>query len=113
MNPHPHLTDFLLQGPLAAGPNPLDGVTPNLELLGVRFSNMVTLVLGAIWALGLAVIAAAFLWNLTKWGLAGQRGNIDDVEDGSAGAKRSAIAFFGTAIAGIILGALLAVAGML
>lgn len=113
MNTHPHLTDLLLQGSLAAGPNPLDGVTPNLELLGVRFSNMVTLVLGAIWALGLAVIAAAFLWNLTKWGLAGQRGNIDDVEDGSAGAKRSAIAFFGTAIAGIILGALLAVAGML
>ena len=113
MNTHPSITDLLLQGPLAAGPNPLDGVTPNLELLGVRFSNMVTLVLGAIWALGLAVIAAAFLWNLTKWGLAGQRGNIDDVEDGSAGAKRSAIAFFGTAIADIILGALLAVAGML
>lgn len=113
MNTHPSITDLLYRGPLAAGPNPLDGVTPNLELLGVRFSNMVTLVLGAIWALGLAVIAAAFLWNLTKWGLAGQRGNIDDVEDGSAGAKRSAIAFFGTAIAGIILGALLAVAGML
>lgn len=113
MNTHPRFTDFLLQGPLAASSNPLDGVTPNLELLGVRFSNMVTLVLGAIWAVALAVIAAAFLWNLAKWGLAGQRGNVDDVEDGSAGAKRSAIAFFGTAIAGIILGALLAVAGML
>lgn len=113
MNTHPHLTDLLLQGPLAAGPNPLDGVTPNLELFGVRFSNMVTLVLGAIWALSLVAIAAAFLWNLAKWGFAGQRGNIDDVEDGSAGAKRSAIAFFGSAIAGIILGAMLSVAGML
>lgn len=108
-----YLHGLLLQSPLAAGANPLDGVTPNLELLGVKFSNMVTLVLGAIWALALAIIAAAFLWNLAKWGLAGQRGNIDDVEDGSAGAKRSALAFFGTAIAGIILGALLSVAGML
>lgn len=108
-----YLHSFLLQGFLVAGANPLDGVTPNLELLGVKFSNMVTLVLGAIWALALAIIAAAFLWNLAKWGLAGQRGNIDDVEDGSAGAKRSALAFFGTAIAGIILGALLSVAGML
>ncbi|MFJ6419025.1 hypothetical protein [Paeniglutamicibacter sp. NPDC091659] len=110
---HPSLTSLLALGLTAAGPNPLDGVSPNLELLGVKFSNMVTLVLGAIWALALAAIAAAFLWNLAKWGMAGQRGNIDDVEDGSSGAKRSAIAFFGTAIAGIILGALLAVAGML
>ena len=108
-----YLHGLFLQSPLASGANPLDGVTPNLELLGVKFSNMVTLVLGAIWALALAIIAAAFLWNLAKWGMAGQRGNIDDVEDGSSGAKRSAIAFFGTAIAGIILGALLAVAGML
>ena len=113
MTTHLYLHLSLLQGALAAGINPLDGVSPNLELLGVKFSNMVTLVLGAIWALALAVIAAAFLWNLAKWGMAGQRGNIDDVEDGSSGAKRSAIAFFGTAIAGIILGALLAVAGML
>ena len=91
--------------------NPLDGVTPSISVLGVKFEGAVQLVLGALWALVLVLLAGAFLWNLMKWGVARNRGHSDDIEEGAAGAKKTGVAFGMAAGASVILGAILAIAG--
>lgn len=90
--------------------NPLDGVTPSIDVFGVKFEGAVQLVLGGLWALVLILLAAAFLWNLMKWGVARNRGHSDDIEEGASGAKKTGIAFGATACASVILGAFLALA---
>lgn len=90
--------------------NPLDGVTPSIDVFGVKFEGAVQLVLGGLWALVLILIVGAFLWNLMKWGVARNRGHSDDIEEGAAGAKKSGIAFACAAGASVILGAFLALA---
>ena len=91
--------------------NPLDWTKPNFDVLGVKFKNASSLVLGGIWALGLVLLAGAFLWNLTKWGVAKKRGHTDDITEGAEGAKKTGIAFGATAGAGVILGSILALVG--
>lgn len=90
--------------------NPLEGVTPNLDVFGGEFGGAITLILGGIWALALVFVAGAFLWNLAKWGIARQKGHSDDIADGAEGAKRSGIAFGATVGASVILGGIIAVA---
>ncbi|MFM9431983.1 hypothetical protein [Arthrobacter sp. MP_2.3] len=95
----------------AAADNPLDGVTPNIDVFGVKFKGAIQLILGGIWALVLILVTAAFLWNLGKWGVARQRGHSDDISDGADGAKRSGIAFAAVAGASVIIGGILALTG--
>ncbi|VXC40682.1 conserved hypothetical protein [Arthrobacter sp. 9V] len=90
--------------------NPLDGVTPSIDVLGVKFEGAVQMVLGALWALALILLAGAFIWNLMKWGIARNRGHSDDLEDGAAGAKKTGIAFGAAAGASVIIGGILALA---
>lgn len=90
--------------------NPLDGVTPSIDVLGVKFTGAVQMVLGAIWALALILLAGMFIWNLMKWGIARNRGHSDDIEDGAAGAKKTGIAFGAAAGASVIIGGILALA---
>src|SRR4051794_22553520 len=92
----------------AAADNPLDGVTPNINVFGVQFQGAIQLILGGIWALVLILVTAAFLMNLGKWGIARQRGHSDDIADGADGAKRSGVAFAAVAGAGVIIGGILA-----
>ena len=92
----------------AAADNPLDGVTPNINVFGVQFQGAIQLILGGLWALVLILVTAAFLMNLGKWGIARQRGHSDDIEEGAAGAKKSGIAFAAVAGASVILGGILA-----
>jgi hypothetical protein len=91
-----------------AADNPLGGVTPNINVFGVKFTGAMQLILGGIWALVLFLLAAAFLWNLMKWGIARQRGHADDIEEGASGAKKTGIAFGAAAGASVILGGILA-----
>lgn len=90
--------------------NPLDGVTPSIDVLGVKFTGAVQMVLGAIWALALILLAGMFIWNLMKWGIARNRGHSDDIEDGAAGAKKTGVAFGAAAGASVIIGGILALA---
>ncbi len=90
--------------------NPLDGVTPSIDVLGVKFEGAVQMVLGAIWALALILLAGMFIWNLMKWGIARNRGHSDDIEEGSAGVKKTGIAFGAAAAASVIIGGILALA---
>jgi hypothetical protein len=92
----------------AAADNPLDGVTPNINVFGVQFQGAIQLILGGIWALVLILVTAAFLMNLGKWGIARQRGHSDDIADGADGAKRSGVAFAAVAGASVIIGGILA-----
>ncbi|MFB8369650.1 hypothetical protein ACLKOZ_15760 [Arthrobacter sp. R4] len=87
--------------------NPLDGVTPKLDVFGVKFEGATQLILAGIWALALVLVAAKFLWNIAKWGLAKDRGHSDDISEGAAGAKKSGIAFGALAGASVILGGIL------
>ena len=92
----------------AAAKNPLDGVTPNNSVYGVKFQGAIHIKLGGIWALVMILVTAAFLMNLGKWGISRQRGNSDDIADGADGAKRSGIAFAAVAGASVIIGGILA-----
>ena len=94
-----------------AADNPLDGVTPSIDVFGVQFKGAIQLILGGIWALALILVTAAFLWNLAKWGFARQRGHSDDISDGAEAAKRSGVAFGAVAGASVIIGGILALTG--
>lgn len=90
--------------------NPLDGVTPSIDVFGVKFTGAIQMILGGVWALALILLAGAFIWNLMKWGIARNRGHSDDIEDGAAGAKKTGIAFGAAAGASVIIGGILALA---
>jgi len=106
------LSNILTKITIAAAPeNPLNGVTPSIDVFGVQFKGAIQLVMGGLWALALLAVTAAFIWNLAKWGVARKDGRVDDISDGATGAKRSGIAFGCVAGASVLIGALLAVAG--
>ena len=106
------LSNILTKITIAAAPsNPLDGVTPSIDVFGVQFKGAIQLVMGGLWALALLGVTAAFIWNLAKWGIARKDGRVDDISDGATGAKRSGIAFGCVAGASVLIGAFLAVAG--
>ncbi|MGO4431773.1 hypothetical protein AB4Y88_00300 [Paenarthrobacter sp. RAF9] len=88
--------------------NPLDGVTPSIDVFGVKFKGAVQMILGGLWAIALILLAGAFIWNLAKWGIARNRGHSDDIEDGASGAKKTGIAFGAAAGASVIIGGILA-----
>ena len=100
-------TEIIIQSAVPVIDNPLVGVEPSLDVFGVKFKGATQLILGGIWALVLVGIAAAFLWNLAKWGIARQRGHSDDIEEGAGGVKKSGIAFGAAAGASVILGGVL------
>lgn len=104
------ITKVLTNITIATAPgNPLEGVTPSIEVFGVEFKGALQLVLGGVWALALLALAGAFIWNLMKWGVARKEGRSDDISDGATGAKRSGIAFGAAAGASLIIGGILAV----
>jgi hypothetical protein len=100
--------EIIIRSAVPSAQNPLDGVAPDISVFGVKFQSAIQLILGGIWALALVLVAAAFLWNLAKWGFARQRGHSDDIEEGASGAKKSGIAFAAVAGASVILGGILA-----
>jgi hypothetical protein len=100
--------EVIIRSAVLSAQNPLDGVTPDISVFGVKFQSAIQLILGGIWALALILVAAAFLWNLAKWGFARNRGHSDDIEEGASGAKKSGIAFAAVAGASVILGGILA-----
>lgn len=93
-------------------PNPLDGVTPSIEVFGVQFQGKLNLLLGGFWALALAVCVFGILRGLAKYGYARSYShNSSDLTEGADAAKKAGIAFGATAGLGLIVGAILFVVG--
>lgn len=95
-----------------AAENPLDGVTPNIDVFGIQFKTAGQLILGGIWALGILLVTGAFLWNLSKWGFAKHRKHADDMAEGAEDAKRSGLALGAVAGASLIIGGILALTNL-
>jgi hypothetical protein len=47
------LSNILTKITIAAPDNPLDGVTPSIDVFGVQFKGAIQLVMGGLWALAL------------------------------------------------------------
>lgn len=102
--------DVLSQVSLAlpAIDNPLDGVTPTVEVFGVTFKGRLNIILGGLWGLVLVISAAAVIIAAGKWAWAAKVVHSSDSALEGAGQFRSALVAFG-ALAGMstILGAIL------
>ena len=48
----------------AAANNPLDGVTPNINVFGVKFQGAIQLILGGIWAALLGAVAGLLIGHV-------------------------------------------------
>jgi hypothetical protein len=91
--------------------NPLDGVTPDMGILGPAFGHTWARVAGAIWALLIAVavlyLAAAFLSMMQ----AKRIGNSHMVTDAAGDLKIRAAALGGLVGLPVIVGAIISVVG--
>lgn len=97
---------------LPSAENPLDGVSPDLSVFGSALDGKLELLLGGIWALALVACAAGFLLGLARWGWAKKKSHDpDDLTGGSERMQKAGLAFGATAMAGVLLGAILNLAG--
>lgn len=94
----------------AAPPNPLDGVTPNLDAFGATARGKITIVLGAIWMVVILVCAAYFLLGIASYGRAKKAGMHDDLGAGAERMKTAGMAFGCAVAAPMLLGAVIFVA---
>ena len=105
-------TAYMAAGQLAAKDpeiNPLKGVKPDFELLGVQFKNAFQGIMAGVWGLCIAIVIVVLLINLAKWRVARQQGRQDALEDGMTGVKRSSLALGCLAGAGILVSAIFSI----
>lgn len=93
--------------------NPFEGVSPNIAPLGAGFDNALTVILGIIWGLVLVYTAVKLLTSFGKFAGARKQGHYEELGDHTDELKRRGIALVSVAGFGVIIGALLKVAGML
>ena len=85
--------------------NPLDGVTPSIEIFGTEFSGRASVILAGIWALVLVAAAAAVLVGGGKWAWATKVAHSSEGALEAAGQFKTAlVAFACIAGASVILG---------
>lgn len=88
--------------------NPLEGVTPSIEVFGVDFSGRLAIILGGLWGLVLALTAGAVLLGGGKWAWASRVTHSSDGVMEAAGQFKTALIAFGcVAGASLILGAVI------
>ncbi|MFF8347936.1 hypothetical protein ACF049_19280 [Cellulosimicrobium funkei] len=88
--------------------NPLEGITPTLDVFGIEFKGRVSIILGGIWALVLVAAAAAVLLGGGKWAWASKVSHsTEGAMEGAAQFKGAASAFGVIAAASVILGAII------
>jgi len=88
--------------------NPLEGITPSLEVFGIEFQGRVTIILAGIWALVLTASAGAVLLGGGKWAWASKVSHsTEGALEGAAQFKGAAIAFGVVAAASVVLGAII------
>ncbi|MDE9364012.1 hypothetical protein PZ938_00185 [Luteipulveratus sp. YIM 133132] len=99
------------QGPIVAdGSNPLDGVTPSLDVFGVPFKSKLNTIIGGIWGLVLLGCAIYFLLGIVQYARAKRRGMSDELGEGAEKLKAAAIAFGLASASSIVLGGILWIA---
>jgi hypothetical protein len=102
------MTSFLTDGRVK---NPLDGVVPDMGILGSAFGQTWTRVAGAVWALLIAAavlyLAAAFL----SMAQAKRVGNSHILSDATGDVRVRAVALAGLIGLPIIVGAIISVVG--
>lgn len=97
---------------LAAEPtNPFDGVVPDFTVFGAQFNSAWKKLLGGLWALAFAVIAAYCISATVKFASAKKQGYEHGITESAKDLKNGAIAAGVCAGLPIIFGAILSVVG--
>lgn len=104
-------TMLLAAGTAAAATNPLEGITPDMSLLGPAFNNTWGRLAAALWAVLLAGASVKLLVSLYKMRAARTGGYASEMTDAAQEAKVAGMAFGALAGAGIIISAILFVVG--
>lgn len=100
--------DYLATQILTDVLNPLEGITPTLDVFGIEFKGRVTIILGGVWALVLVASAAAVLLGGGKWAWASKVSHsTEGALEGAAQFKGAAVAFGVVAAASVVLGAII------
>ncbi|GAA4427217.1 hypothetical protein GCM10023169_26900 [Georgenia halophila] len=89
--------------------NPIGGESPNFDVLGVAFDNWFTRIFGALWAIAILVAIVMLLWGIVTMAMAND--NPHDYASGRGRVLKSLIALVVLAAFGVIVGAILNVAG--
>lgn len=87
--------------------NPLDGITPNLDVFGGALNDVWARVVAGIWAAFLAASGINLIAALYKIRKARAGGYQSELSDSMDSAKTAAVAFGAIAAAGVIMGAIL------
>lgn len=93
--------------------NPFDGVSPDIAPLGSGFDNALTVILGVIWGLVLIYVSVKLLTSFVKFSGARKQGHYEDMGEHTDELKRRGVAVIAVAAFGVLIGAVLKVAGML
>ncbi len=104
-------TMLMAAGTATAATNPLEGITPDMSLLGPAFNNTWARLAAALWAVLLAGAAVKLLVSLYKMRAARTGGYASEMTDAGQEAKVAGVAFGALAGAGIIISAILFVVG--
>lgn len=87
--------------------NPLDGVSPSIDVFGVKFSGAVGIILGGIWALALAIMAGRLIWSFVTWVAAKRNSRQQDLMDSADDLKAASIGMGGLVGVSLIIGAII------
>lgn len=93
--------------------NPFDGVSPDISALGSGFDNALTVILGVIWGLVLIYVSVKLLTSFVKFSGARKQGHYEEMGEHTDELKRRGVAVIAVAAFGVLIGAVLKVAGML
>lgn len=93
--------------------NPFDGVSPDIAPLGNGFDNALSVILGVIWGLVLIYVSVKLLTSFISYSSAKKQGHYEELGDHTDEIKRRGIAVIAVAAFGVLIGAVLKVAGML
>jgi hypothetical protein len=91
--------------------NPLDGVTPDMGILGPAFGSTWTRVAGAIWAILIAVAVLYLAASFLSMAQAKRLGNSHMVTEATGDLKIRAAALAGLVGLPVIVGAIITVVG--
>jgi len=93
--------------------NPFEGVSPDISPLGDGFDSALGIILGVIWGVVLIYVAVKLLTSLGKFAGAKKQGHYEELGEHTDEMKRRGIALVAVAAFGVIIGAVLKLAGML
>ncbi|MFF0818385.1 hypothetical protein ACFYVR_25045 [Rhodococcus sp. NPDC003318] len=100
-------TMLMAAGTAAAATNPLEGITPDMGILGPAFNNTWTRIAAAVWGVLIAGSSIKLLTAIYKMRASRAGGYSSEMTDAAQEAKVAGIAFGALAGAGAIIAAIL------